>query len=103
MSAHRVFSSFIFSRWGGDLQQEGLAMKEFRIHIDSFQQVQEFVSLATVQPFRVLAISGDYLVNAKSFIGMVSLDYSQPVRVRCDCGEEAFSSFRQQAQRFLAT
>lgn len=77
-------------------------MKEFRIRIGSFQEMQEFISISTVQPFRVLVISGDYLVNAKSFIGMVSLDYSSPIRVRCDCNEEAFLRFRNQAQRFLA-
>lgn len=77
-------------------------MKEFSIEIQSFQEVQEFISLATIQPFRILVSGGQQLVNAKSFIGMVSLDFSRPLKVRCDCSEEEFARFCQQAQRFAA-
>lgn len=78
-------------------------MKEFTIHISSFQGVQDFVALATTQPFRILVRSGMQLVNAKSFIGMVNLDYSQPVTVRCDCGGEEMAQFYEQARSLLET
>lgn len=77
-------------------------MKEFSIRIQSFKDVQDFVALATVQPFRILVSGDQRLVNAKSFIGMVSLDFSRPLTVRCDCTQEEFASFRQQAGCFLA-
>ncbi len=77
-------------------------MKEFNIAIHSFQEVQEFISLATVQPFQVMVGNDVQLVNAKSFIGMVSLDYSRPLKVLCDCDGDGLQSFRQQVRRFLA-
>ena len=77
-------------------------MKEFNIAIHSFQEVQEFVGVATVQPFQVMVGNDVQLVNAKSFIGMVSLDYSRPLKVLCDCDGDGFQNFRHQASRFLA-
>ena len=77
-------------------------MKEFQIAIRSFPEIREFISMATVQPFRVLIGNGMQMLNAKSFIGMVSLDFSRPLKVHCDCDSEQLQSFRQQAGRFLA-
>ena len=77
-------------------------MKEFNIAIRSFQEVQEFVGVATVQPFQVMVGNDIQLVNAKSFIGMVSLDYSRPLKVLCDCDGDGFQNFQNQASRFLA-
>ena len=77
-------------------------MREFSISIHSFQEVMEFVSLATVQPFRILAGNDRSRVNAKSFMGMFCLDYSEPVQVRVDCSAEEFQQFRLAAARFAA-
>ena len=76
-------------------------MKEFTINIRSFEDVQEFVSLATVQPFRVLVGNDRYRVSGKSFMGMFSLDCTEPLQVRMDCTDEEFETFRQAAKRFL--
>ena len=76
-------------------------MKEFSIAIRSFQDVQDFVALATVQPFRIVIGNDRHRVNAKSFMGMFSLDYSQPLQVRMSCSEEDFQQFRLAASRFL--
>ena len=67
----------------------------------SFGDVQEFGSVATVQPFRILTGNGRSWVNAKSFMGMFSLDYGEPVQVRADCDEEACSRFKEAAAKFL--
>ena len=77
-------------------------MKQFDIRLHSFQDVQEFVEIATVQPFRVLVGNQQVLVNAKSFMGMFSVDYSQPVHVRADCTEEENHRFQTAVARFLA-
>ena len=77
-------------------------MQEFHIALHSFQDVQEFISMATVQPFPVLVGNEDQQVNGKSFIGMVSLDYSRPVRVQADCDSHSFQSFRGIIGKFLA-
>ena len=77
-------------------------MQEFHISIHSFQEVQEFISVATVQPFPVLVGNDVQQVNGKSFIGMVSLDYSQPLLVRADCDSEALKAFQKTVGKFIA-
>lgn len=77
-------------------------MHQFPIQIHSFGDVKAFIALATVQPFQVTVRYEDQQVNAKSFIGMMCLDYSKPVSVFCECGEADFQSFLQQAERFIA-
>ena len=77
-------------------------MHQFPISIRSFRDVKEFVALATVQPFRVTVRHEDRQVNAKSFMGMMCLDFSKPISVFCECCETEFQSFRQQAARFIA-
>ena len=77
-------------------------MKQFDIELHSFDEVQDFVEVATVQPFRVVVGNDRTLVNAKSFMGMFSLDFSEPVHVRADCSEEEYSRFKEAAAKFLA-
>ena len=76
-------------------------MQEFNISLQSFRDVQEFISLATVQPFPVFVGNDVQQVNAKSFIGMVSLDYSRPLHVHADCDIQALTTFRQKICKFL--
>ncbi|MBQ3147430.1 MAG: HPr family phosphocarrier protein [Oscillospiraceae bacterium] len=77
-------------------------MHQFPIQIHSFGEVKAFIALATVQPFRITVCHEDQQVNAKSFIGMMCLDYSKPINVFCECCDADFQSFRQQAARFIA-
>ena len=76
-------------------------MHHFNIHIKSFHQVREFVSLAMVQPFDVLVGNDKQQINGQSFMGMFSLDYARPLRVSVRCSDEEFSRFRTAASRFL--
>ena len=73
-------------------------MKQFDIILRSFDDVQDFVELATVQPFRILVGNDRTRVNAKSFMGM---DFTTPVQVRADCSDEEFSGFKLAAASFL--
>jgi len=77
-------------------------MQNFHISLHSFQEVQEFISLATVQPFPILVGNEVQQVNGKSFIGMVSLDYTRPLLVQADCDGQAWQKFRNLANKFLA-
>ncbi len=77
-------------------------MQAFDILIRSFQDVQDFVSLAMVQPFEIQVGSGEKLVSGKSYFGIFSLDCSHPLHVSMECTQEEFLQFRQQAARFLA-
>ena len=76
-------------------------MQKFHISLRSFQDVQEFISLATVQPFAILVGNEAQQVNGKSFIGMVSLDHSRPLLVQAECDCQAWQSFRSVANKFI--
>lgn len=76
-------------------------MRQFNICIRSFRQVQDFVSLAMVQPFEVLVGNDRQQINGKSFIGMFSLDYRRPVQVSVKCSDDEYARFRQEAAQFL--
>ena len=77
-------------------------MHSFHINIQSFRQVQEFVSLAMVQPFEVLVGNDKQQINGKGFMGMFSLNYQDPVKVSVRCSDEEFSRFRSAAAKFIA-
>ena len=77
-------------------------MQEFNISIGSFRQIRAFVSLAAVQPFDVFVGNDRQQVNGKSFIGMFSLDYTKPVRVRVSCSLETMRRFQQETAKLLA-
>ena len=45
------------------------------------QRVKEFVNITQNYPFEILLKSGKYVVDAKSILGIFSLDLSQPIIV----------------------
>ena len=75
-------------------------MHQFPIHIHSFGDIKAFVALATVQPFRVTVRHEEQQVNAKSFMEMFTLDYSEPLRLKI--AEENQETFRIAAKKFIA-
>ena len=77
-------------------------MQKFHISLRSVQDVQEFISLATVQPFAILVGNEAQQVNGKSFIGMVSLDHSRPLQVQADCDCQAWQTFHNLVKKFIA-
>ncbi len=76
-------------------------MQEFDIVLRTFREIQEFISLATVQPFSVLVGNDNRQVNGKSFLGMVTLDHTRPLRVRANCDSQTFQGFRRIVSKFL--
>ena len=45
------------------------------------QRVKEFVNITQSYPFEILLKSGKYVVDAKSILGIFSLDLSNPITV----------------------
>lgn len=77
-------------------------MGEFRIRFRSFQDMQEFVTLATRQPFQVFVNNGSEAILATSLMALVGLDHSRPILVTSYCSDGTFEEFRRQAARFAA-
>ncbi len=56
-------------------------MKSVKISLEMAQKVKEFVSITQDCPYEILLKSGTYVVDAKSILGIFSLDLSQPLTV----------------------
>lgn len=76
-------------------------VREFQVAFHSFQDVRDFVFLASGQSFDIWVSSDWQTADAKSLMVMFSLDYRQPVKVSASCGEEEFLRFKESAARFL--
>ena len=77
-------------------------MKQFSILINSFADIQAFVSLAAQQPFDVIVGNDNQNISGKSLMAMLGLNFRRPVPVRVNCDESAFERFQHEAARFLA-
>lgn len=65
-------------------------MKSVKISLEIAQRVKEFVNITQDYPYEILLKSGKYVVDAKSILGIFSLDLSQPITVEVyaeECGD----------------
>ena len=70
------------------------------VHFDSLGDVREFVGLATLQPYAVQVLDGDRTVNAKSFMEMFTINFTQPLQVEV-AGADNEAAFARAAKKFL--
>ncbi len=54
-------------------------MLEKTIILKDFEAVKKFVDIANEKPFDIELLSGKYIVNAKSIMGVFSLDLTKPI------------------------
>lgn len=71
-----------------------------RIQFASLGDVQEFVGLASLQPYAVQVRDSERTVNAKSFMEMFTLDFSAPLSVTVS-GDENEANFAHAAKKFI--
>lgn len=65
-------------------------MKSIKISLEMAQKVKEFVSVTQSYAYEILLKSGKYVVDAKSILGIFSLDLAKPVTVEIyndDCDD----------------
>ncbi|MDK2801253.1 MAG: phosphocarrier protein HPr [Clostridiales bacterium] len=73
-------------------------MKTFEIMLHSINDVKNFVNIVSKYDFDVDLASGRYVVDAKSIMGIFSLDLSKPIKVEvhsddCDTFVEEIKPF----------
>ena len=74
-------------------------MKTLNILLKSINDVKDFVNIVSKYSYDVDLTSGRYVVDAKSIMGIFSLDLSKPIKVEIhtdDCPEflEALEPFK---------
>ena len=75
-------------------------MSAFYVSLSSIEDVRQFVNAATCCPCEVDMLSGRYVVDAKSIMGLFSLDLSQPVRVEVHGSDSEREAFEQSVAAF---
>ena len=80
--------------------QEELNMKTFNILLSSINDVKEFVNIVSGYEFDVDLTSGRYVVDAKSIMGIFSLDLSKPIKVDIRSEQESVEEFVKSLEKF---
>ncbi len=65
-------------------------MKTFNLMLNSINDVKDFVNIVSKYDFDVDLTSGRYVVDAKSIMGIFSLNLSKPIKVEVhsdDCAD----------------
>ncbi|MBO5059662.1 MAG: HPr family phosphocarrier protein [Clostridia bacterium] len=74
-------------------------MKVFNLMLNSINDVKDFVNIVSKYDFDVDLTSGRYVVDAKSIMGIFSLNLSKPIKVEVhsdDC-----DAFMAEVDRFI--
>ncbi len=64
-------------------------MTEKTVMLGKISDVKEFVQKVSDYSYDVDLVSGKYTVDAKSIMGIFSLDLSKPIVMKADCDENA--------------
>lgn len=77
-------------------------MKEYTVKLNSIEQVKEFVALTNKCAFDVDLMSGRYAIDAKSIMGIFSLDLAKPLKMIVHADDDQAADFADEAAKFIA-
>ena len=74
-------------------------MKTFNLMLSSINDVKEFVNIVSKYDFDVDLTSGRYVVDAKSIMGIFSLNLSKPIKV--EVHDDNCDNFIAELEKFI--
>lgn len=77
-------------------------MKESKVNLNSIDDVKEFVAMANKCVFDVDLLSGRYAVDAKSIMGIFSLDLTKTLKLVIHDDSEKADDFLDDIKRLIA-
>ena len=77
-------------------------MLEFHINLRSIEDVKSFVTAASLVDCDIDVLAGRYLVDAKSIMGLFSLDLNKPVTVQVHGDAAAAETFQAAIAHLIA-
>ena len=77
-------------------------MKTFNIQLNSILDVKEFVNITNKYEFDCDLVSGRYAVDAKSIMGIFSLDLSKPLSMVIRGEGKNAEELAEELEKFLA-
>ena len=75
-------------------------MREMRIELDTIDKVKKFVGIISAFDGNFDILAGRYIIDAKSILGIFSVDLSKPLTLRIE-HEEDWESVREVLQEFV--
>lgn len=76
-------------------------MKTFEILLSSINDIKIFVNIVNKYEFDVDLTSGRYVVDAKSIMGIFSLDLSKPIKVDVHSEDENAEKFMDEIKAYI--
>ncbi len=76
-------------------------MKTFNILLSSINDIKAFVNIVNKYQFDVDLTSGRYVVDAKSIMGIFSLDLSKPIKVDIHADDDEAQSFVDEIKTYI--
>jgi len=76
-------------------------MKTFDILLSSINDIKAFVNIVNKYEFDVDLTSGRYVVDAKSIMGIFSLDLSKPIKVDIHSESESADKFIEEIKPYI--
>ena len=76
-------------------------MKSFKISLSSINDVKNFVNSACKQMCDIDIVSGRYIIDAKSIMGIFSIDLTKPVTVNVDGTDAEYEAFREEVKDII--
>ena len=73
-------------------------MKSFNVKISSIGDVKNFVNIVSKYDFDIDLISDRYVVDAKSIMGLFSLDLSKPIKINAYTNDD---KLKEELSRYL--
>ncbi len=83
------------------LEEVGM-MREVQISLRTIEEVKEFVQTITMLDGDFELISGKYIVDAKSILGLFSVDLSKPVTLRIDVNDSKMNEVLTVVEKYKA-
>lgn len=81
--------------------ESGNKMKSFNVQLASIADVKQFVNAACEQPCDIDIVSGRYIIDAKSIMGIFSLDLAKLIRVEVHGTDEDAANFIAAVKGFI--
>lgn len=77
-------------------------MKKVMVSLNSIEKVKSFVKDVSSFEYDLDLISGRYVIDAKSMLGIFSLDLSKPIELTIHADEEAADEIIEALRDYLA-
>lgn len=78
-------------------------MNFFHVLLTSINDVKQFVNAACEQPFDIDILAGRYIIDAKSIMGIFSVDLTKPIRVEIHGTDEDCKAFYEKVKDYIVT